>query len=578
MRPTRTSDLADTNACSSNMTRYGHESADAEGPLSSLLALIPQSSIHTLDFSPLDPTTYAILSEAASQCMADKEQDNELRRALSSKNRVLESKLDRLQRELAQLQDDLASAFRREEEAKALTSVAQNQLEASEASKSQLIQELHKCKRDCQGIKAAARQGKLLNERSTARNRERFSEATIAVARNAGPKMTVIKSVFASTETEACDFRRSHLDRQLEEAEAQRTATLVANSTLRRLYTEALNALRSMTYGISAQATSSASQASVWLQSDLFPAAEKLPRDYDLRNKPGTHPAIDALASTSKESEKALYQWDKDYTELKAARVALKQYESSIKIAAKQDTIDDTKTRGRAETTTPPMLDESTTLELGPGPSTSHSDTQSNESAWSASSKGDSASCSPRSAQKRTRSAMDQLSEENRDVYSSGRSDATANTSGESHPHSQPLQATALRCSKASLTTKNTVSAPLEKRPRLASGSAAPQPLRSVSGKLRAPLTANPALDSNRPGRPLVGASKEPTRLSSSQKTSVRGTSSTSASVPAKKPPSLARPQVPSVKAVQSTAGNRPANKPVQGAATADSRSKRNLS
>lgn len=310
-------------------------SLDPASPLALLLQTVPQSTRHTLDFSGLDPITYAVLCDAATQSAQEKAQDAELRMALTSKNRILETKLERAHREHGDALADVDAAKRGQDQAKAALAAAQAQVEVAEATKKNAMQDLAKARRDSQAVKVAARQTKLSNERSIARQRERFSDAAILATRNASSTLVTVPSVFDAPL--ASSSTSSLYAQQAAELEAQRSALLSANSALRRLFTEALNALNDLSASIANPSTSSVPARA--LQSDLFPKGMALSKGYDLassRNSSSAsiHPAVRALSQAIGAGELAVHEWEGERRQLKET---LKASQSAAAAAAPTD-------------------------------------------------------------------------------------------------------------------------------------------------------------------------------------------------------------------------------------------------
>ena len=93
-------------------------SDSSSSALSSLLSLVPQAAKLDLDFSSLDPTTFLTLNDACTLLLQQRDQDAELRLALSSKNRALESRISRLESDKVDLMGEVDGAKRNEEMAK----------------------------------------------------------------------------------------------------------------------------------------------------------------------------------------------------------------------------------------------------------------------------------------------------------------------------------------------------------------------------------------------------------------------------------------------------------------------------
>lgn len=186
------------------------------------------------------------------------------------------------------------------------------QLTASESVKRQLQQDLGRSRRENQALKAFTRQTKLVNDRSIARQRERFADAAILAARNGCSRLVVVPGVFPAKGSSSSQDSSSSLYRQqISELETQRSSTLASNSAMRRLCTESINALGE------ASAALSGDSALRSLQSDLFPSGRPLRKDYTLAAHSSAHPAVRALSMAIAANEKALFTWEGERKALK---------------------------------------------------------------------------------------------------------------------------------------------------------------------------------------------------------------------------------------------------------------------
>lgn len=292
------------------------------GPLTQLLAQDTQTSNVSFDFSGLDVAAFRALSDAAARLLEDRRQDADLRRILETKAKVTQSRLDRTEKERERERGAAELACRSKEKLKAHAAVLQSQLDAIEVSRRQGLQELAKTKREIQATKAAARQARLCDERSMARQREKFVEASIFAVRKSASRSCIVAGIFDQVKGASARSAQPLLHQQLEETESQRDALATSNSALRRLATEAFNALRSTLDGIPAQ--EHADLGSVIMQSDLFPPGRMLSKDYDLDAKEASHPAVMTLSRLIELSQRAVYGLQKDFAESRL------QYQSDV--------------------------------------------------------------------------------------------------------------------------------------------------------------------------------------------------------------------------------------------------------
>lgn len=291
---------------------------DPSSPLEAFLALVPYSTKQPLDFSQLDPFTFSVLSDAAAQFQTNRQQDDDLRLALSAKNRALETKLERNERDMIAVKGEVDAAKRNQEKFKAQLTAMQQEKEAQETAKRHAQQELAKARSDTQAIKVAAKHARLASERATARQKERFCEAAILATRNGSSRLVVVPGVFDKHVGPSSG--PSLEQQQVAELEVQRAAALASNTALRRLFTDALNALQDLNSSVIEQCGDGKMPASArYLQSDLFPLGSVVPRNYDLKNadRARDHPAVVALGQSMEAGERTVYDLDRDRRQMK---------------------------------------------------------------------------------------------------------------------------------------------------------------------------------------------------------------------------------------------------------------------
>lgn len=204
-------------------------------------------------------------------------------------------------------------------------SLIRSQYETAEASRKQLGQDLTRSRRENLALKASTRQAKQANERSIARQRDRFSDASILAARNGSAHLTVIPGVFSTSAAggSGSSGEPSTLyQQQIVQLEAERTATLASNSALRRLCVDGINALTEMTSGLTGYGSIR------HLQTDLFPVVgRQLRKNYVLRSgsNGGQHPAVKALGAAIKEAERANFEAENERKAMKEKIAALEE-------------------------------------------------------------------------------------------------------------------------------------------------------------------------------------------------------------------------------------------------------------
>ncbi|CAO1637547.1 unnamed protein product [Parajaminaea phylloscopi] len=215
-----------------------------------------------------------------------------------------------MEKECHRAQSAADASSKDEAKAKAQMVQMQEQLAAAQTAHKQTIQDLNKCRRESQAVKAATRQARLSDERSLARQRERFTEATIAAARNGSCSSVIAESVFNPESVLHSSVNQSLHRQELTRTEEERSILAANNSTLRRLFADSLNVFRNLLLEVaSIQSLKELDTIGApLLQSDLFRDQAPLQRVYSLDQGRSAHPAVSALSNLRKVGEHVVYE------------------------------------------------------------------------------------------------------------------------------------------------------------------------------------------------------------------------------------------------------------------------------
>lgn len=186
------------------------------------------------------------LADALHALIAQREEDIEVRTALTAKNRTLTASLERTKRFQKEEIERSADFERKAEASKAKLIHLSTQLETERNAHKATKEALGRMRRDLQAIKASALQYKTANDRSVARVRARIGEVTNSAIRSAVPDFQIVASAFddvpngSSSKAGAAGVYAQ----QVQELEQKRAHLVEYNQALKRFATEAINAAR----------------------------------------------------------------------------------------------------------------------------------------------------------------------------------------------------------------------------------------------------------------------------------------------------------------------------------------------
>ncbi len=199
-----------------------------------------------LNVSGMREESVGVLADALHAMISQREEDIEVRTALTAKNRTLTASLERAKRFHKEESERAIDFERKAEAAKAKLTHVSAQLETEQNAHKATKDALARMRRDLQAIKASALQYKAANDRSVARVRARIGEVTSSAIRSAVPDFQIVASAFddlpTSSSTKAS--AASAYAQQVQELEQKRTSLIEYNQALKRLATDAINAAR----------------------------------------------------------------------------------------------------------------------------------------------------------------------------------------------------------------------------------------------------------------------------------------------------------------------------------------------
>ncbi|GAC97995.1 hypothetical protein PHSY_005583 [Pseudozyma hubeiensis SY62] len=199
-----------------------------------------------LNASGMREDSLAALADALHAMIAQREEDIEVRTALTAKNRTLTASLERTKRFQKEEIERSADFERKAESSKAKLIHLTNQLEMERTAHKATKEALARMRRDLQAVKASALQYKSCNDRSVARVRARIGEVTSSAIRSAVPDFQIVASAFDEPPT-ASSSRSGAAGlyaQQVQDLEQKRIHLVEYNQALKRLATEAINAAR----------------------------------------------------------------------------------------------------------------------------------------------------------------------------------------------------------------------------------------------------------------------------------------------------------------------------------------------
>ncbi|KAJ9478509.1 hypothetical protein PHBOTO_006573 [Pseudozyma hubeiensis] len=199
-----------------------------------------------LNASGMREDSLAALADALHAMIAQREEDIEVRTALTAKNRTLTASLERTKRFQKEEVERSADFERKAESSKAKLVHLTNQLEMERTAHKATKEALARMRRDLQAVKASALQYKSSNDRSVARVRARIGEVTSSAIRSAVPDFQIVASAFdeAPTASSSRSGSAGLYAQQVQDLEQKRSHLVEYNQALKRFATEAINAAR----------------------------------------------------------------------------------------------------------------------------------------------------------------------------------------------------------------------------------------------------------------------------------------------------------------------------------------------
>ncbi|SNX87353.1 uncharacterized protein MEPE_06063 [Melanopsichium pennsylvanicum] len=230
---------ADISMDTENVTRPTFEQLNA--------ALISRGYLRSpLNVTGMREESLVALSDTLHAMVAQREEDIEVRTALTAKNRSLTASLERTKRFQKEELERSADLERKVEASKAKLLHLATQLDTERNAQKAAKEALGRMRRDLQAIKASALQYKAANDRSVARVRARIGEVTGSAIRSAVPDFQIVASAFddvPTTSTPKASATALYV-RQVQELEQKRAHLVEYNQALKRFATEAINAIR----------------------------------------------------------------------------------------------------------------------------------------------------------------------------------------------------------------------------------------------------------------------------------------------------------------------------------------------
>ncbi|CCF49717.1 hypothetical protein NDA11_007113 [Ustilago hordei] len=199
-----------------------------------------------LNVAGMREDSLSALADALHALIAQREEDIEVRTALTAKNRTLTASLERTKRFQKEEIERSADFERKAEASKSKLIHLSTQLETERNAHKATKEALGRMRRDLQAIKASALQYKTANDRSVARVRARIGEVTNSAIRSAVPDFQIVASAFddvpngSSSKAGAAGVYAQ----QVQELEQKRAHLVEYNQALKRFATEAINAAR----------------------------------------------------------------------------------------------------------------------------------------------------------------------------------------------------------------------------------------------------------------------------------------------------------------------------------------------
>lgn len=199
-----------------------------------------------LNVAGMREDSLAALADALHAMIAQREEDIEVRTALTAKNRTLTASLERSKRFQKEEAEHSADFERKAEASKAKLTHLTTQLEAERNAHKATKEALGRMRRDLQAVKASALQYKAANDRSVARVRARIGEVTNSAIRSAVPDFQIVASAFDDLPTASSSKAGAAgvYAQQVQELEQKRAHLVEYNQALKRFATEAINAAR----------------------------------------------------------------------------------------------------------------------------------------------------------------------------------------------------------------------------------------------------------------------------------------------------------------------------------------------
>lgn len=199
-----------------------------------------------LNVAGIRQDSLSALSDALHAMIAQREEDIEVRTALTAKNRTLTASLERTKRFQKEELERSADFERKAEASKTKLVHLSIQLETERNAHKATKEALGRMRRDLQAIKASALQYKAANDRSVARVRARIGEVTSSAIRSAVPDFQIVASAFDEPPTASSSKAGSAglYAQQIQELEQKRAHLVEYNQVLKRYATEAINAVR----------------------------------------------------------------------------------------------------------------------------------------------------------------------------------------------------------------------------------------------------------------------------------------------------------------------------------------------
>ncbi|SJX65680.1 uncharacterized protein SRS1_16304 [Sporisorium reilianum f. sp. reilianum] len=199
-----------------------------------------------LNVAGMREESLSALADALHAMIAQREEDIEVRTALTAKNRTLTASLERSKRFQKEELDRSADFERKAEASKVKLAHLTTQLETERNAHKATKEALARMRRDLQAIKASALQYKAANDRSVARVRARIGEVTSSAIRSAVPDFQIVASAFDEPPTASSSKSGSAglYAQQVQELEQKRAHLVEYNQALKRYATEAINAVR----------------------------------------------------------------------------------------------------------------------------------------------------------------------------------------------------------------------------------------------------------------------------------------------------------------------------------------------